>query len=970
MLLMYRDSKLLHSVHLPGCEVGAAEGAAHKCRLTISRQRREVAVLQTESSEERDQWLRLLRAGCATETESTHLYEEAPLPSRPQNTLSNGIPVSDFLLKRVTTPNAYMDDPFGQGSNRRTTPEDGDHSSSQHLRDNLLNHQPGSREGAAFVESYHHSVNKNSAGRYNTLPSAIFLKSWSDFETKMPGDEKEARRNQSTQTEKKDFKEAMDSVPEKKTLPRLEEKIRQLEQAVYRAKERVKSGSELNLLSLSKTFKRTSCGQTLALFSSNSETAHSEGAIVNPMLRRAASAKSCLRRTPSVLGVEKGKVLQKTKEEEPVQLLESFIGHWKGITNYYIVTTDEDIPVKQTDIPWHLRQMVDILAYEEKQSDSGETGPCLEYFLQHKILETLCTLAKAGYPPGMKQQVLVIIIRLLGQIQQPLLPHVNVHRPVQKLICLCGVDPASKTKKEEVQFLTTVCMKLKQDPYLLNFFIEEGRFAFKACEGLLLLVTLPEEMAARYMVQNTALCRTLADRLSDLYKLIPEGIDPGQVESLGRVHWRSHGAASSGEDEESFPGKGAMVTFFSWLDYCNDLVGEAHTLTAAAAAREIRTRFFLNVLEPQLLQVSEIGILSATALLKGIVSHVTSSQLLDELVHFLLGDERQAEVPTESGCHPLRSHLIERCNHLSDEISLCSLRFFEQILQKSHEHIIYNLVLRNLSDRCYIAQNGGQEEGAADNEHLNETEELEDDPFFTDIYLGSRYPASDWLIAPASTQEAAKANGKPGVSRIVHSFLCLVPDAVKTSHLVAGSSDDTYLLDAHRLFQECCSKVRAWNWPRSSNAAENCCSAATFYEGDFLKTLFDRMAQILHQPYELNLQMTSVISKLALFPHPHLHEYLLDPYVNLVTGCRSLFSVIVRVIGDLMQRIQRIPQFDAKLLLVRRQLMGLEPESMIDHATLLKGVIVLEEFCKELAAISFVKCSSELSGDRLGSQCL
>lgn len=49
------------------------------------------------------------------------------------------------------------------------------------------------------------------------------------------------------------------------------------------------------------------------------------------------------------------------------------------------------------------------------------------------------------------------------------------------------------------------------------------------------------------------------------------------------------------------------------------------------------------------------------------------------------------------------------------------------------------------------------------------------------------------------------------------------------------------------------------------------------------------------QPYDVNLQVTSVLSKLSLLPHAHLHEYLLDPYINLAPGCRSLFSVIVRV---------------------------------------------------------------------------
>ncbi|KFQ46462.1 Protein FAM160B2, partial [Nestor notabilis] len=56
---------------------------------------------------------------------------------------------------------------------------------------------------------------------------------------------------------------------------------------------------------------------------------------------------------------------------------------------------DESTPARQTDIPWRLKQMLDILVYEEKQFPAGEAGPCLEYLLQHKVLETLSTLGKA-----------------------------------------------------------------------------------------------------------------------------------------------------------------------------------------------------------------------------------------------------------------------------------------------------------------------------------------------------------------------------------------------------------------------------------------------------------------------------------------------------------------------------------------------------------------------------------------------
>ncbi|NWI45053.1 F16B2 protein, partial [Picathartes gymnocephalus] len=213
------------------------------------------------------------------------------------------------------------------------------------------------------------------------------------------------------------------------------------------------------------------------------------------------------------------------------------------------------------------------------------------------------------------------------------------------------------------------------------------------------------------------------------------------------------------------------------------------------------------------------------------------------------------------------------------------------------------------------------------------------------------------------------------------SFLCLVPEEAKTSSCMEEGGYDTYVHDAlamvgawggpqpaagcprsgsHLLsppcqVQACRASAAPWGWPSSPRPLDSCHPGAAFYEGHFLKVLFDRISRILDQPYSLNLQVTSVLSHLAAFPHPHLHEYLLDPYLNLAPGCRSLFSVLVRVIGELMQRLQRVPHARAKLLLVRRQLLGLVPGEQMDHTVLFKGVVVLEEFCKELAAIALVK---------------
>lgn len=37
---------------------------------------------------------------------------------------------------------------------------------------------------------------------------------------------------------------------------------------------------------------------------------------------------------------------------------------------------------------------------------------------------------------------------------------------------MCGEVKAGPSENEEIQFLCTVCAKLKMDPYLVNFFIE------------------------------------------------------------------------------------------------------------------------------------------------------------------------------------------------------------------------------------------------------------------------------------------------------------------------------------------------------------------------------------------------------------------------------------------------------------------------------------------------------------------
>ncbi|XP_032711764.1 protein FAM160B2 isoform X3 [Lontra canadensis] len=626
--------------------------------------------------------------------------------------------------------------------------------------------------------------------------------------------------------------------------------------------------------------------------------------------------------------------------EPSIDLLEAFVEHWKGITHYYIESTDENTPAKKTDIPWRLKQMLDILVYEERQQTAaGEAGPCLEYLLQHKILETLCTLGKAEYPPGMRQQVFLFFSKVLAQVQHPLLHYLNVHKPVQKLLRLGGTVPGSQTEKEEVQFTTVLCSKIQQDPALLTYILEgkkmvsrkksskeptilpreaasvqdkdhscskapdmslcraralssqlpaeteepegavgesnlitaliglckskKGRVALKAQENLLLLVSVAWPAAATYLVQSSPCCRVVAEHLCQLYQSLPPFLDPADIAALEGISWRLPSAPS---DEASFPGKEALAAFLGWFDYCDHLITEAHTVVAEALAKAVAEKFFVEILQPHLLHVSEQSVLTSTALLTAMLRQLRSPVLLREAVAFLLGTDPQPAAP-DDGPRTLCAHLIGHCDHLSDEISITTLRLFEELLQKPHEQVIHGLVLCNLEGRHYVAR------GSPEPESYEDTLDLEEDPYFTDGFLNSSFqPSTKPPPAPATNSD-----GKTAVTEIVNSFLCLVPEEAKTSAFLEETGYDTYVHDAYGL------------------------------------------------PYSLNLQVTSVLSRLALFPHPLIHEYLLDPYINLAPGCRSLFSVLVRVIGDLMQRIQRVPQFSGKLLLVRKQLMGQVP---------------------------------------------
>lgn len=98
-----------------------------------------------------------------------------------------------------------------------------------------------------------------------------------------------------------------------------------------------------------------------------------------------------------------------------------------------------------------------------------------------------------------------------------------------------------------------------------------------------------------------------------------------------------------------------------------------------------------------------------------------------------------------------------------------------------------------------------------------------------------------------------------------------------------------------------------------------------FDEGPFLRMVFKLLSRMPDQPYQVNLHLTSIISKLALLPHPYLHEYLLNPYLPVSKKTTTLFKTLQDVARRITIEVPRIKNYRKVIENTRQQLMSEDP---------------------------------------------
>ncbi|XP_071552968.1 FHF complex subunit HOOK interacting protein 2A-like isoform X1 [Panulirus ornatus] len=685
---------------------------------------------------------------------------------------------------------------------------------------------------------------------------------------------------------------------------------------------------------------------------------------------------------------------------------------------------DEGQPpaVEETHVPRHLSQMLKLLVAEEReQCVGGPLSPCMEYLVQEKVLAMLASYARADRPLGIRQHVYVFLVGVLNHLHHSHLHHAPIHKSLQAMVRASCEMRASPYEAEEMEFLSTLCEKVRQDSSIILLYIQplaltggipsgytpedslpatpshegtktsstttsdpssavasqksqakfplvdallnlchsaDSQISATAHDCLVGIASVREGQSSSTIARHTLLPHYLATRLVTASDNIPLDTEPALIEDIPlseRIRNDSNeNSDSEDEDVGEFPGRKEIVTFLYWLTFCDKLVGVSDGALGSSICSTIREVFLDGVLRGNLTGDDEDAISLYIAITAKIITSVSSPLLVNGIISWLTEESEDLEGAESS----MREHLLVLCQQPPHHLQIQALRLLQVLVEKPGSMAVQSLVLN------YVGTRGYHDSSAAEHQQSSWSDEEDE-----------RYKHREGETSPGSlpvSRTLAPAN----INKIVKSFLTVVPEELRST-----TKDDfeSYMADAQRQYRDVCRTCASFGWPReavtpecpsdsSSTASRESRPEAegnTFYEGPFLSMLMDFLEHLPNQDYDINLQVTSLVATLALLPHPHLHEYLLNPTITLSGGVRTPFTVLSLVVSKIHQPIVQREDFLDHLKVTRYQLLGTMEDFDLERDEddrKFEALIVIEEFTKELASIAYAKYITEGSG--------
>lgn len=618
---------------------------------------------------------------------------------------------------------------------------------------------------------------------------------------------------------------------------------------------------------------------------------------------------------------------------------------------------------------YHLNEIVSVLVDEK----DGDPGPCLQYVLDEDVFQNVYTWSATNKNcvKDMKREQLVLFRSLIEKARAHLLIYEQVWKPLLYLLDSCINKISPDMEEHFVAVLKGLCVSVNRDIALLDLFFldnhhhgriakmsvfsllipfvhREGNVGNWARDAMLLCMALSSVDArlGTYIAEETDFCPVLATGLSGLFSDLPTSLDIPSEDwySLERGLWAT------------FP---ELVSFLRSLEFCNNVIQIAHTQVQSKLLDLIYHGFLVSVMAASLSQTTDEALIAATAYLDLFLRSITDANLMKVFLKFIMV-ERSDGVP-------ILELLVSRIAQES-QLAVVSLGLFYTLLDLNCEDIMYSLVLKYLIPCTHIL--------SSQKRTIKEVDFYSKSAF---KFL-SLIPAccdSSPSSSPSWSTENQDTNPRKSPMTI----------DVKTSELVFYRSTQLdylysevcidymeYLADARNSIRDCQVRCVCWCAPydgqmpspqepllvarhrsasntpapvangiipnqdqsaslgdthiplkRSKSVTEHEQKPSQPDLGLFLTTLFQKLEQMPQNSFYVNLILTGVVSRLALYPQPLLRSFLLNYNMVLKPGVRSLFQILSSVkikvenIAEQTEGLDRLLHRARKNLILREE---------------------------------------------------
>ncbi|KAL1917539.1 uncharacterized protein VTP21DRAFT_3932 [Calcarisporiella thermophila] len=608
--------------------------------------------------------------------------------------------------------------------------------------------------------------------------------------------------------------------------------------------------------------------------------------------------------------------------------------------------------VNTTPIPQLLETIVRIVSEEALETDMA-TGPCLEYMLEHSILEDLVTFAKLDLPKGMRVAVLRAHSQLISNVHTHLLPEVGVRVPLQKLIAICHGDPSDNAnrlpelKMELIRLIHTIFKRLMSNAALIELFFQPqtpipieinnikgekntvsaesqfhlfsilftymnmlgspGRMAREAILYGLRLMDIHSKMLD-FILNPSDLCNIIAIRLSFIFNLLIPTFS-NQISITDQILLTAHPSAYEAARRATNKRAASMVAlfgrklletsvvveeFFKFWEFVNEI--------SATGYKELNN-YLIERLISQFLPWISAGIQSdsddtaviTTEYLTDMIRMLSDPSLLKAILFTLFSKmERRGErSDKKQASNWLREILIDRIESPNDRLCIANLRLLGAILDTYDQYALHHLVFREFETEHLE----GLKESPRDLQEIRDLIEraLEIIPCAEEVIQKQE----------ASTTEIPKSNNQNAGSTLLANE--------ENIHY------ESYINDAQERHQFAMLACARWTRPfEPVNSATTRCKGT---DTSLLRALFRQTEFMMTNSLERNLALTSVLSKLAGLPDSRIDILIFGAKAtdNITKQQRCLLDILRKISHKCQVEASSVEYFETRVAFARRK---------------------------------------------------